>query len=122
MRLTQELLDQLMSEDWIRFRYGRPHLSAGADLDDGESTERAARSSLAASYRLTDQVVPEAFSRLLDAMLARHRSVRDSVLSRLTEGTCLLAPTDATVESLNSVSYARGGGWDSGNNFRRDVA
>ena len=48
-RLTTELLEQMAQESWVRDRYGRRNLSTGGESEGAEATERAARSSLAAS-------------------------------------------------------------------------
>jgi hypothetical protein len=103
-QLTEQLLEMIADESWVRYRYGRPELSKGYEATEGEATERVAQSSLGYKFELKDDNGDAKVDRLTEEMLSRFRRRRDTVLSGLIEGVNLFAPPDKTLNSLDPLN------------------
>jgi hypothetical protein len=106
---TRELLDQVASEDWVRFRYGdhgsNPDVREEATADD--RAEQVARNSLAATYQLNEEPDPLRVQLLNSAFRKRPLGNRPSVLDTLLTGPNLFVPLGEALPLLDAAAHAR---------------
>lgn len=96
---AQTLLEAVSQDAWVCYRYGQSGHSSGGNSDDGESTERAARSSLAACYTLVPEPDPERLKAIKEALW--HCGKPTKILMSLVEGPNLFAPGMKSLMKLN---------------------
>jgi hypothetical protein len=109
---TGELLEQVVREDWVRFRYGVGELASdrGADWEeDTQRSEQAARTSLAAVYELLaepDLARLEAARKVLEAQPLGNRP---RVVDTLVSGPNLFLPLGDALRLIDAAGRQRVG-------------
>jgi len=104
----ENLLQQMASEQWVRFRYGCAELRSAAGSNAGvDQPEHIARSSLNAQYELLEQENEALTARLLHAMTAQPRGGQTRILETLVAGPNFFVPVQVPAKVLNSEGALR---------------
>jgi hypothetical protein len=108
---TQQLLEQMADERWVRFRYGREELSRRRGDAEGDSalTDSVARSSLAVLYDLDPVLAHEAADVVEDALKTTVTGGRASLADTLVSGPNLFVPIGPEVDFLGTTGRERAG-------------
>jgi Helicase conserved C-terminal domain len=107
---TRELLAQISREDWVRFRYGDPQLSAaqGRDPDDGsQRSEVVARTSLAAIYDLQSEPDQGFSQTVLQALETAPVGNRPRIIDTLRSGPNLFLPLGNALRLIDQRGQER---------------
>jgi hypothetical protein len=105
---TRLLLEQMATEEWVRYRYGRPELSRRRGEADGDApTDSVARSSLSGRYELGASPAEEAAVAVEEALNTTATAGRASLTDTLVSGSNLFVPIGPEVDFLGTSGGGR---------------
>jgi hypothetical protein len=107
---TKELLEQIASEDWLRYRYGDRNLAPerGAQSeDDNQPSDQVARSSLAAVYDVSSESDVSVSQVVLQALETQPLGNRTRIVDTLLSGPNLFLPLGDGLRLIDQAGQDR---------------
>lgn len=107
---TKDLLTQIASEDWVRYRYGDRQLGTdrGSDAEnESQRSEQVARISLAAAYDLESQPDSALLKTALRALESQAVVNRTRILDTLLSGPNLFLPLGGALALIDEIGQQR---------------